>query len=58
MSARQWSRLCRYWKCRLPFTDKPQFVYCSAECGRFDRGRDQYGRIIRWWLPKYRRNAA
>ena len=50
-------RVCRYRRCRKPFTDRSVFVYCSAECGRYDRGRDACGRIIRWWLPQYRRSA-
>lgn len=55
MKRRAWSRLCRYAKCRLPFTDDSKFVYCSAACGRLARGRDIHGRIVRFWRPEYRR---
>jgi hypothetical protein len=59
---RRWSRLCRYSRCRLPFDlttreRKLGIVYCCAECGRAARGRDSLGRIVKWWLPQYRRSA-
>jgi hypothetical protein len=62
MTAPRFPRVCRYTACRKPFTvtvreRRQGVVYCSAECGRYDRGRDACGRIIRWWLPQYRRVA-
>jgi hypothetical protein len=51
-------RLCSFHKCRLPFTaTKRDVIYCSATCGRHARGLDSLGRIVKWWLPQYRRSA-